>query len=424
MPSRLAAPPAVVGDPGTASPRGARQGVRPRRHPRARRGSALRLGHGRRLLQAQGGVTEIDHARPRRITASSRPRFGRPRAQRAVQNRSMRLDRRARRTARAGRLRAGRRSRRAMPVSTDWTSTAAAPRPWWYASRRSSGRRLAPMPSQARRTRPCASSWPSTHAAVSTAIAKPRPCERAMIAVLTPSTRPRASSSGPPELPGLSGAVCWMTPSIRRLPLPRRCGRARTRRRSNRRLEAERVADRDRELADARRERAVDRQVRPACRSAARIDAHEREVGRRIVADDAAPSTVSPVGVRTRIASRARDDVAVRHHVAVGRDDEAGARAAAAAALAPTSRLTDRGPGALDHADHGARVRVEQVASSDSARGVGARLRSRPAPERDVELCCGCRRAKDRDFTASPGRSSSASRSESGPVDGVAVDRR
>ena len=38
-----------------------------------------------------------------------------------------------------------------------------------------------------------------------------------MIAVLTPSTRPRPSSSGPPELPGLSGAVCWMTPSISRV---------------------------------------------------------------------------------------------------------------------------------------------------------------------------------------------------------------
>ena len=42
-----------------------------------------------------------------------------------------------------------------------------------------------------------------------------------MIAVLTPITRPAPSSSGPPELPGLSGAVCWIAPSISRLPLPR-----------------------------------------------------------------------------------------------------------------------------------------------------------------------------------------------------------
>ena len=43
-----------------------------------------------------------------------------------------------------------------------------------------------------------------------------------MIAVFTPITRPVPSSSGPPELPGFRGAVCWMTPSISRLPLPRR----------------------------------------------------------------------------------------------------------------------------------------------------------------------------------------------------------
>ena len=37
--------------------------------------------------------------------------------------------------------------------SIDWISTAAAPRLWWYARRRSSGRRIAPTPSHARRTR-------------------------------------------------------------------------------------------------------------------------------------------------------------------------------------------------------------------------------------------------------------------------------
>ena len=42
-----------------------------------------------------------------------------------------------------------------------------------------------------------------------------------MIAVLMPTTRPRLSASGPPELPGLSGAVCCTTPSISRPSLPR-----------------------------------------------------------------------------------------------------------------------------------------------------------------------------------------------------------
>jgi hypothetical protein len=36
-----------------------------------------------------------------------------------------------------------------------------------------------------------------------------------MIAVLTPTTRPRESTSGPPE-PGPSGAVCWITSPMRR----------------------------------------------------------------------------------------------------------------------------------------------------------------------------------------------------------------
>ena len=41
------------------------------------------------------------------------------------------------------------------------------------------------------------------------------------MAVLMPITAPAESSSGPPELPGLSGAVCWMTLSIRRPFCPR-----------------------------------------------------------------------------------------------------------------------------------------------------------------------------------------------------------
>src|SRR5262245_65235226 len=34
------------------------------------------------------------------------------------------------------------------------------------------------------------------------------------IAVLTPISRPSLSSSGPPELPGLIGAVVWITPEM------------------------------------------------------------------------------------------------------------------------------------------------------------------------------------------------------------------
>ena len=76
-------------------------------------------------------------------------------------------------------------------------------------------------PSRARRTRPCWSSWLTTQSAVVAGIAKPIPCANAMIAVLMPITAPLASSSGPPELPGFSGAVCWMTLSISRPCTPR-----------------------------------------------------------------------------------------------------------------------------------------------------------------------------------------------------------
>src|SRR5438552_1345471 len=37
-----------------------------------------------------------------------------------------------------------------------------------------------------------------------------------MIEVLTPPTRPRESTMGPPELPGLIGAECWTMFSINR----------------------------------------------------------------------------------------------------------------------------------------------------------------------------------------------------------------
>ena len=63
----------------------------------------------------------------------------------------------------------------------------------------------------------------------------------------------------------------------------------------------------------------------------------------------------------TRICVARRHDVAVGHHVAVGRDDEARAGAARAAPCAADLEADDRGAGALDDVDHGARVRVEQI---------------------------------------------------------------
>ena len=60
-----------------------------------------------------------------------------------------------------------------------------------------------------------ASSLPATACAMigramSIGIAKPMPLESAAMAVLMPTTLPPASSSGPPELPGLIAASVWI----------------------------------------------------------------------------------------------------------------------------------------------------------------------------------------------------------------------
>ena len=64
----------------------------------------------------------------------------------------------------------------------------------------------ADTPRLARRTRPWRISSMATHCAVLMATANARPCAEGIAAVFTPITRPALSSSGPPELPGLSAA--------------------------------------------------------------------------------------------------------------------------------------------------------------------------------------------------------------------------
>ena len=49
-----------------------------------------------------------------------------------------------------------------------------------------------------------------------TGTAKLIPCAILIIAVLMPITRPRLSTRGPPELPGLSGTEVWIMFSISR----------------------------------------------------------------------------------------------------------------------------------------------------------------------------------------------------------------
>ena len=95
------------------------------------------------------------------------------------------------------------------------------------------------------------------------AVAKQMPWAAAMIAVFTPMTSPRESTSGPPELPGLSAASVWITSSIRRPD----CGAERTPQRADDAggdgaLEPVGVADGDDELAR--------RATRASCRAGAR----------------------------------------------------------------------------------------------------------------------------------------------------------
>ncbi len=52
--------------------------------------------------------------------------------------------------------------------------------------------------------------------AVLTGMAKQRPWAGRMTAVLMPTTWPRESTRGPPELPGLRAASVWMMLSMRR----------------------------------------------------------------------------------------------------------------------------------------------------------------------------------------------------------------
>ena len=74
------------------------------------------------------------------------------------------------------------------------------------ARRRGKGAMPADTPRLARRTRPWRISSMATHCAVLMATANARPCAEGIAAVFTPITRPALSSSGPPELPGLSAA--------------------------------------------------------------------------------------------------------------------------------------------------------------------------------------------------------------------------
>src|SRR2546425_2700514 len=86
---------------------------------------------------------------------------------------------------------------------------------------RSSGTFCPARPIRPRRILPWRMSWPVTTFAVLMPTAKQIPWAGRITAVLTPTTRPRASTSGPPEFPGFSAASVWITSSISRPPTER-----------------------------------------------------------------------------------------------------------------------------------------------------------------------------------------------------------
>ena len=66
------------------------------------------------------------------------------------------------------------------------------------------------MPRYGRLSGSPATAWAMIGRAMSIGMAKPMPLLFEAIAVLMPMTFPPASSSGPPELPGLIAASVWM----------------------------------------------------------------------------------------------------------------------------------------------------------------------------------------------------------------------
>ena len=115
--------------------------------------------------------------------------------------------------------------------------------------------------------------------------------------------------------------------------------------------EAERIADRDDELPDAQPRRAPERGVRRR----RRVHSDDGEIRVRIGADDAGRVGRS-VAQRNLEVARATDDVRVREHVAVGREDEP-----RSAPLFARARDADDGGAHLrHHARHGIGVRVER----------------------------------------------------------------
>ncbi len=215
------------------------------------------------------------------------------------------------------------------------------------------------MPMKPRRTRPCRISSLSTSCAVLLATAKQMPCAPMMIAVLMPTTSPCEATSGPPELPGLSAASVWITSSIRRPDLrAQRTAERGDHARGDGRFKAERIADRDHELAAPQRLGIAERGGRQVARG---IGAQQRQIGVGIFAEQPRFHDAA-FGVGQAEFAPALDHMAVGQHEAVGRDDDAGTDAAGRPAIAVLLLGLDPhhgGADAIGDADHGMGIGIE-----------------------------------------------------------------
>ena len=125
-------------------------------------------------------------------------------------------------------------------------------------------------------------------------------------------------------------------------------------------LEAERIADRNRNLAAAQGLRIAKRRERKAAR---RVGPQQGEVGVGIDAEQARLGGAA-FGVGQSDFLGAIDHVGIGEDQAIGRDDDTGADAAAARLAVGLARIDahHRGPSAVHHRGYGLRIGVEQDA--------------------------------------------------------------
>ncbi len=166
--------------------------------------------------------------------------------------------------------------------------------------------------------------------------AKLRPWPPRMVAVFTPTTSPRVSRSGPPELPGLSAAsvcddVVDEPPRLRPQRAPERAHHARR----DRCAEAERVADRDHSWP-ARR---CDESPSVADAQVGRGDLRTARSVSGSLADEVRGASARPSGSADVMPARAV------HHVAVGEDSRRGRRRTRSR-IRPARRAAPALPGA------------------------------------------------------------------------------